>query len=784
VKLRPGIRLGPYEIVALLGAGGMGEVYRARDTRLGRDVAIKVLPTEFAADPDRLRRFEQEARAASALNHPNILTVFDVGSASLSFPCLRQDTRAEGEASRGVSEVVHYIVTELLEGESLRERLRSGALPARKAIELAAQVASGLAAAHEKGIVHRDLKPENLFVIGDDRVKILDFGIAKLAPTRSAEELAQAATEVDATEAGMMLGTLGYMSPEQVRGLRCDHRTDIFAFGCVLYEMLSGKRAFSGETAADTITAILSKDPAPLDGPSSAVPPGLQGIMQRSLEKRPEDRFSSAHDLALALNAVAEGLLAGRSPSDALAGSIVVLPFENLSPDPENAYFADGLTEEIIADLAKVRALRVISRTSAMLLRGSKKDVPTMARELKVRYVLEGSVRRAGKSLRITAQLIDAAADTHLWAEKYTGTFEDVFDMQEKVSRAIVGALRLELTPQEEQQLAERPIPNLYAYECYLKARREILHFVEPSLDKAAEYLEQGLRVVPDNPVLLAGMAFVHTQRVNIGVGEEDCLTKAEALATRALQFAPELPQGHLVLGLIAAWKRGRTAAIPHLERILAADPNDQDALAWLGMLYAHGERLAEAASMGERVIAMDPLSPMGYLPLLLSHWLDGRFGAALGVVERAGKVDPSYTILDDMKVLLLISTGRRREAIVVADLIEKNPALSVFDRLALVWRYAAAGERESALKWMTPESLRTGRLSFQKSWWLACAYVMLGDTDSALDWLENAIGLGFLSHRYLGEIDPVLAPLRGDPRFQALMARAREKQAELEVRP
>ena len=202
-----GTRLGPYEIIAPIGAGGMGEVYRARDPRLDRDVAIKVLPTEFAADPDRLRRFEQEARAASALNHPNILTVFDVGSASLSFPCLRQDTRAEGEASRGVSEVVHYIVTELLEGESLRERLRSGALPARKAIELAAQVASGLAAAHEKGIVHRDLKPENLFVIGDDRVKILDFGIAKLAPTRSAEELAQAATEVDATEAGMMLGT-------------------------------------------------------------------------------------------------------------------------------------------------------------------------------------------------------------------------------------------------------------------------------------------------------------------------------------------------------------------------------------------------------------------------------------------------------------------------------------------------------------------------------------------------------------------------------------------------
>ena len=756
MSLAPGTRLGPYEVTAPLGSGGMGEVYRARDTRLGRDVAIKVLPAEYAADADRLRRFEQEARAASALNHPNILVVHDVGT----------------------HEDAPYLVTELLEGATLRDRLAGGALPPGKAIELAVQIASGLAAAHEKGIVHRDLKPENLFVTRDGHVKILDFGLAKQFPIFPSGPQTGLPTQdaARATQTGALLGTVGYMSPEQVRGDPADSRSDIFSFGCVLFEMLGGRRAFQRETAVETLNSILKEDPPPLVSSSGAMPPTLERIVRRCLEKRPEDRYASAQDLHFALRAVLRALTIDSVSREAPEKSIVVLPFENLSPDPENAYFADGLTEEIISDLAKVRALRVISRTSAMLLRGSKKDVPTIARELRVRYVLEGSVRRAGQSLRITAQLIDAAADTHLWAEKYTGTFEDVFDMQEKVSRSIVDALRLELTPQEHQRMAERPIPNVYAYECYLKARREILHFAEPSLDKAMEYLEQGLRVVPDNPVLLAGMAFVHTQRVNIGVGEEDCLTKAEALATRALQFAPELPQGHLVLGLTAVFKRGRTAAIPHLERVLAADPNDQDALAWLGMLYAHGGRLAEAASMGERLIAMDPMSPMGYMPLMFSHWLDGRFGAALGVLERAGKVDPSYTILDNMKVLLLISTGRRGEVIVLADRIERNPAPSVFDRLALVWRYAAAGERESALKWMTPEALRTCRLSFQKSWWLACAYVMLGDTDSALDWLENAIGLGFLNHRYLAEIDPVLAPLRGDPRFRAMMARAREE--------
>jgi len=761
MSVAQGTRFGPYEIMAVLGAGGMGEVYRAHDERLGREVAIKVLPPELAADPDRLRRFEQEARAASALNHPNILTVYDVGA----------------------HEGAPYLVTELLEGESLRERLRNGALPARKAVELAAQVCAGLAAAHEKGIVHRDLKPENLFVTSDGHVKILDFGIAKLAAPKVREGLEGPATEVDATEAGMMLGTLGYMSPEQVRGMRCDHRTDIFAFGCVLYEMLSGKRAFSGETAADTITAILSKDPAPLDGPSSAVPPGLQGIVQRSLEKRSEDRFSSAHDLALALNAVAGTLLTGRSPSDALAGSIVVLPFENLSPDPENAYFADGLTEEIIADLAKVRALRVISRTSAMLLRGSKKNVPTIARELKVRYVLEGSVRRAGQSLRITAQLIDAAADTHLWAEKYTGTFDDVFDMQEKVSRAIVDALRLELTPQEHQRIAERPIPNVYAYECYLKARREIWRLDGPSLDKAMEYLEQGLRAVPDNPLLLAGVGYVHFQRVNMGFAQEDSLRKAEAFATRALELAPDLSHGHLVLGLIAAWHRGMIkTAIAHFDQVLKADPNDQDALRWSGMFHAFVGRTAEAASMGERVIAMDPMSPMSYMPLAFSHWLDGRFDAALTVWERACRVDPGNPIVRLVGVHLLIPMGRHEEAIAMAERGEQEEQPTIFHRLALLWRYALVGDREKALSWMTPEALQTCRRDFVYSWYMACAYVMLGDADTTLDWLENAIELGFLNHRYLGEIDPILAPLRGDPRFRALMARAKEKQAEFET--
>ncbi|MCJ7441619.1 MAG: serine/threonine protein kinase, partial [Thermoanaerobaculaceae bacterium] len=292
--LTTGARLGPYEIVALVGAGGMGEVYRARDPRLGREVAIKVLPAEFASDPERLRRFELEAHAVAALSHPNVLAVYDVGT-------------HEGSP---------YLVTELLEGETLRERLRTGDLTVRRAVEFAVQVAQGLAAAHEKGIIHRDLKPANVFVTKDGHVKILDFGIAKLAPQRLAEP-GQAATVVEVTETGTALGTVGYMSPEQVRGQSVDHRTDIFSFGCVLYELLSGRRAFSGDTAADTISAILAKDPLPLIGPRSEVPVALQGIVNRCLEKNPDDRFQSTRDLGFALEAEAGALLAPPAPKTA-----------------------------------------------------------------------------------------------------------------------------------------------------------------------------------------------------------------------------------------------------------------------------------------------------------------------------------------------------------------------------------------------------------------------------------------------------------------------------------
>jgi serine/threonine protein kinase len=470
VTLASGSRLGPYEIVSPLGAGGMGEVYRAKDPRLGRDVAVKVLPASFSTDADRLRRFEQEARAAGLLNHPNITAVYDIGT----------------------HDGAPYVVSELLEGETLRNRLSAGPLPTRKALDYAIQIARGLAAAHEKGIVHRDLKPENLFVTNDGRVKILDFGLAKL---RQLEAGGEPGTNLltAATEPGVVMGTMGYMSPEQVRGRAADARSDIFSFGTILHEMLSGRRAFQGETTADTITVILTKEPPDLSLTNQDVHPGLDRIIRHSLEKNPEERFQSASDLAFALGYLGEDSTESVPPtptpapsaarssvvrtrtsatvSDSSRASIAVLPFRNMSADKENEYFTDGITEEIINALTKIESLRVASRTSAFAFKGRNEDIRRIGEQLGVRTVLEGSVRRAGSRLRITAELVNVGDGYHLWSERYDREMEDIFAIQDEIALAIANTLKVRLLAADEGALVSRGTEDFEAYNHFLKGK-------------------------------------------------------------------------------------------------------------------------------------------------------------------------------------------------------------------------------------------------------------------------------------------------------------------------
>jgi serine/threonine protein kinase len=448
--LSAGTRLGSYEILAAIGAGGMGEVYRAHDPRLGRDVAIKVLPAALSADADRLRRFEQEARAAAALNHPNILTVHEIGT-------------HDGQP---------YIVSELLEGKTLRDALGHGALPVKKAIDYALQISQGLAAAHEKRIVHRDLKPENLFVTKESRVKILDFGLAKLTEAAVAGvSETMVATRAGDTVPGMVLGTVGYMSPEQVRGHAVDHRSDMFSFGAILYEMLSGARAFSGDTAADTMSAILREQPPDLRLRTST-PPSLARIIHRCLEKDPSDRLQAARDLHFAIELISEVQSAAPTlQAHTHEQSIAVLPFANMNADPDSQYFSDGLSEELINAMTQLGGLRVAARTSAFRFRGRDVDIREIGRQLNVAAVLEGSVRRAGTRLRITAQLLNVADGYHLWSERYDRALDDVFEIQDDITTSIVRALEPTLLGRH-RSLIERHSANVEAFEQYLKGQQ------------------------------------------------------------------------------------------------------------------------------------------------------------------------------------------------------------------------------------------------------------------------------------------------------------------------
>jgi TolB-like protein len=540
--------------------------------------------------------------------------------------------------------------------------------------------------------------------------------------------------------------------------------------------------------------AAVLRDPAP---PLAAGTAGLSGEALASLQRlldsclaknaaaRPAAMIDVLRDLdAIRRAAEAKGRdgarphPAGRPASE--QRSIVVLPFENLSPDPDNAFFANGLTEEIIADLSKIRALRVISRTSAMHYQGTTKPLPVIARELSVQHVLEGSVRRAGSSLRITAQLIDASTDAHLWAEKYTGTLDDIFEMQERVSRAIVGALEVHLTPGEARSLGRRAARDVVAYESYLRARAEIVRMSTASVDRAMGILDEALRQSPGDPLLRACKAYAFYQRVNMGGGADQDLAVAETLAAEVLREVPDLSLCHTVLGLVVATKAGQAAeAVRHLELALEFAPDDMDALMWLSLFYSFMGRTERAAGLAGRMIAVNPVDSMSYVALWSVHLCDGRFAEALATADRMVALAPDVEGCRFCRIQPLLALGRLEEAAVVAAWAELDRASFWRRHTLLAWR-AFRCDRDGVLALLTPEFLESNRRDPQYSALVAEAYAQVEEPESAREWLENAVRLGYWNHHYLAERNPFLMPLRGEQRFEALMEKARKNQRAL----
>ncbi|HOC42370.1 MAG TPA: protein kinase [Thermoanaerobaculales bacterium] len=621
-----GQSLGHYRVVAKLGAGGMGEVYRAHDELLGRDVAIKVLPEKLAQDPERLARFEREARAAAALDHPNILAVHELG--------------VQGGRP--------FIVTELLEGRSFREVISAGGLTNRQVIEAAVQVAKGLATAHEHGIVHRDIKPENLFLTADGTVKILDFGLARpVGPGALQGPAAEDSTELMMTSAGAVVGTTAYMSPEQARGQPVDARSDIFSFGVVLYEMLTGLSPFRRLTAADTVSAVLGEDPPPASSTTSRVTPAFDGIVRRCLRKLPEERFQSARDLGFALEAVLEtpdrswrarsgpktlykplaiipvilagalafallhtgyrALLKGGTGTPASAPPrLVVLPFSNLG-DADEAYFADGMTEEITARLARVAGLRVISRTSAATYASSAATVAEIGKALDVQYVLEGSVRwtrgpEVGSSrIRITPQLIRVADDSHLWAETYDRTLDDVFKVQSEIAQAVVSSLGVTLLPPERTGIEAVHTDSADAYQAYLQGRyyEGRPHFTHDDWARGMAAYQRAVELDPRFAAAWAKLARGHARayylREDLSAGR---LQKATAAADRALELAPDAPEVRLDLGYYWMWaQRDVERALAELDRAEQGLPNSAEVLSARAHAFVQLGRFEDAVA-------------------------------------------------------------------------------------------------------------------------------------------------------------------------------------------
>ena len=763
MSLPGGTRLGPYEVLSALGAGGMGEVYRGRDTRLGREIAIKVLPASFAQDAERLGRFELEARAASGLNHPNIAVIHDIG---------------EHEGQR-------YLVMELLDGQTLRERIAAGAVPLDELLELAIQAADALDAAHAKGILHRDIKPANLFLTTRRQVKVLDFGLAKVVPTKAKSMMATvtgvANTADHLTSPGTALGTVAYMAPEQARGEDCDARADLFSLGAVLYEMATQRQAFDGETSAVVFAAILDRDPVAPAG----VHPKLDEIIGKLLEKDKDFRYQSAAELRADLKRLKRDLeapppakAAAKSGAVKLAkkpiDSLAVLPFENASGDPANDYLSDGITETIINSLSKLPKVRVVPRGRVFAYKGKTMDVVAAAQELNVRAIVTGRVLQHKETLIVKAEMVDVPCQCQVWGDQYNRQLADLLEVQTEIAGEIAKCLTEKLGGSSGKRAAKRAPAKLAvdpeAYRLYMQGVHHAYQWKEESLRKAIDFFQRAIGVDSTYAPAHSGLAYTLSMMGFYGfIPPQQAYTQAKASAMKALQLDPGLAAAYTALGWVGVYyDHDVAAATRNFRKAIELDPNLAVARHGYGMHLVVQRKLAEGLPEIVKAVELDPLTPLFQAHHGWALHNLGRDQEALQVLQAALDVHPNdYYVMR----ILLYACRKAGRADLAIDIGERCAAMTSKKEHALGLRafaYAQAGDVERA-KAILLEIDQLGRVDTPSGYYKALAHMVLGQYEEAILWLENSFKTGIGITAIINP-EPLFDPLRSDPRFQALI--------------
>ncbi len=694
-----------YKILEKLGEGGMGVVYKAQDTTLNRDVAIKFLPRQIASQSEERERFKVEAQAAAALNHPNIATIYSIEEKD--------------------SEV--FIVMEFIDGMELKEKITSGPIKQNEALEIITRIADGLKTAHNKGIVHRDIKSSNIMVTKDAQVKIMDFGLAKVKGSGLV-------TRVSTT-----MGTAAYMSPEQVSGEKVDHRTDIWSLGVIFYELLTGELPFKADYDAAWTYVIMNKNPLKPSELDRKIPPQLDSIIIKILEKDCDKRYSNIEEFLKELKEVQTGI--SGTEQEGKTKAIAVLPFNNISAEQESDYFSDGLAEELIMNLSRLKDMRVVSRTTSMQYKGVQKNVKAIGKELGVRYIIEGSVRKFQDNLRITAQLIDVDKDAQLWAETYKGNLADVFDIQEKVSKQIVDALMVKLTPMEKVVLEKRATLDPEAFDCYLRARDFLYRRSKNSVQFAIQLFQKAIEFDQRYAGAYAGLGESYATLYQNFESKDIWLDKAIDSSLKALTYDSSLSEAYAALSLAYFYKKSNEEALTAGKKAIELDPNNFIGYWILGRIYHSTDRDNEAIDLFNKVIELNPDFYSAYLDLRLAYERLGNTEKFNEVLKAAIKVYSRYLYQhpDDSRAHMLYA----------------------LDLLLVGNNEEAKSEAAKAVELNPTDPLMQYNAS--------CFYSRLGDKNLAIETLKNAMTAGYQDYEWIKR-DSDLDNIRNEPKFLELM--------------